>query len=426
MRKIKAIFRARGSRQNETSIVHKWSVAEYFSVLIACALFFEPVSKALLSGIRFIIKVPFHLDLIFLYVAVAIIAIRVIPQIVKSFPWEESSAFALLMAFILISYVATCRDSLVSSVYEQIIFDLMQGFFVFYFLFRFSISKNHFLSIIGPVSVVSTIAMTFNLFFVSNFSELSYSQYYGYLSLVSFVVSAACFFQIGESRRKILYCVSMFTGLILLFASGARGPFVVALVYLAIKMLSSGERVSLKRAVVTAIVAVFGIFILVNGNFILYALSDLLGQFGGSGRFLAKISQTGSLFTSVGRDSLYPTVVGLISESPIFGYGIGNDRVEIASSLGSTNIFGYYPHNIFLEIILQFGIPLGTILLVALVILLIRAFRLVQGFEREWLLIFVTLGFMPLLFSSSYLDSPLFFALLAAAVNVFRKREIHE
>ena len=80
------------------------------------------------------------------------------------------------------------------------------------------------------------------------------------------------------------------------------------------------------------------------------------------------------------------------------------DCVILASAQGAEAIAGNYPHNIFLEILLQFGIVVGTVILVGLACLIWKSFSKGTELERSYLCIMLMLGVMPLLVSGTYLE----------------------
>ena len=94
---------------------------------------------------------------------------------------------------------------------------------------------------------------------------------------------------------------------------------------------------------------------------------------------------------------------------------MSNERPILARWMGvslDSEFLGWYPHNIFLELWVQFGVVLGTLLILLLLGVILRAFIVPVEFDRRALiLVFVGLGLMPLLFSASYLSWPPFFGL---------------
>lgn len=131
---------------------------------------------------------------------------------------------------------------------------------------------------------------------------------------------------------------------------------------------------------------------------ILSLLNDLLLRLGFSTRVLDRLME-GTMLQSQSRNENYNTVNELIVSGPLWGHGLYADRT----------IVGTYAHNIILEILLNYGIPFGSILIMIVVFISIRAI-LNARFENERMfiiaLILCTTG--KLMMSQSYLDDPLF------------------
>ena len=85
----------------------------------------------------------------------------------------------------------------------------------------------------------------------------------------------------------------------------------------------------------------------------------------------------------------------LIDNITVFGKGIFGDRVLLN---------GAYPHNIILEMLYQYGIIFGSILVIGLLIIGIRGYSLASGNLKLFLkLLFIT-GVLKLFISGSYLS----------------------
>ena len=105
---------------------------------------------------------------------------------------------------------------------------------------------------------------------------------------------------------------------------------------------------------------------------------------------------TGSLVTDLGgRDTIYSIVVELIKQNFAFGSGIGAD-------LAAT---GQYSHNLFLDLLLHYGIFLGTSMI--LIILVMMWISLSKTNDKALWFVFFCGGFLPSMVSGTYLSSML-------------------
>ena len=118
-------------------------------------------------------------------------------------------------------------------------------------------------------------------------------------------------------------------------------------------------------------------------------------------RKLILLLNKGLVSSSSGRDIIYTNAIELGNRNMLFGNGIGSFRY----------IYETYPHNIFLEFYVQFGI-FGVIVLSYF---LIKVFYfLLKDYEnKEVLLFLVILSFPRLILSSSFWERPEFWGLIA-------------
>lgn len=116
--------------------------------------------------------------------------------------------------------------------------------------------------------------------------------------------------------------------------------------------------------------------------------------------------------TSSGRDEIYETAINRIFNSPILGSPLNSSYVDTGST---------YYHNIFLDIIVNFGI-LGFIFFVCFILYTFyKATRIKNYYFISTFLIifFVTMG--RLVVSSSFWQRPEFWILMAISVNLKKK-----
>lgn len=105
----------------------------------------------------------------------------------------------------------------------------------------------------------------------------------------------------------------------------------------------------------------------------------------------------GKISSDSGRKDIYNVIINKIYESPLIGSGLYADR----TILGGTS--GAYSHNLFLEVYLNFGIIIGSILLLYLFLKTIITYIKIGYNERILLVLFFILSVIPLMFSGSYL-----------------------
>lgn len=150
-----------------------------------------------------------------------------------------------------------------------------------------------------------------------------------------------------EKSRKlmnILAFITMLFNVLVCFMSGGRGGAILLLVYLFVLVYELSSSIKINRLFLIFFFALSaGVFLLLSERF---NLTQTAG-----------FSRTFSYLENDNRTLLWRECASHISESPIFGHGIGSDFY----------VFGYYSHNIVLDFLLETGI-VGTILLFAVFI----------------------------------------------------------
>lgn len=217
-----------------------------------------------------------------------------------------------------------------------------------------------------------------------------YSMSMGYALLLP-----ALMFTINSSKANYFM---FFLTIIIILVIGNRAPVFIGLSFFIIVNLI---RVKNKLIIICTSI----LFICITLFIILPYLLEVLDLYGIQSRTLLLLEEGGFTRDS-GRTSIYIIGLNKIYESPIFGYGIFGDRQFYN---------GFYVHNIFMEIILHFGVIIGGIIIIVLGI--VTFIKYINLAEKEIILFFIFLGFVPLLVSSSYLINTNFFLLLGFLFN---------
>ena len=191
-------------------------------------------------------------------------------------------------------------------------------------------------------------------------------------------------------------------GVIYVCSMGTRGPLVVILVYYFIKFLQQHGKtkaytITLGVAFITA-----GI-IFINSQFYistLYSAKNIFSSFGLSTRIIDLAINNEVVTHTSGRDEIYDLLRQKISEQPVLGYGV----------YGEWQWIHWNAHNIFLEIMVHYGVILGSILLLWIAYTIINSYRKSTTNEaRDMILIWVCFVFVRGIFGGSYLQFGIFF-----------------
>lgn len=220
------------------------------------------------------------------------------------------------------------------------------------------------------------------------------------------------------SVKKQVICVAIAAALstvILIF--GTRGPIVCMLVYVALLTIY----LAFKSHNIKKILILLIIFAIVLSVFIFdtlfievsSALSKVFERIGFSTRIFNFIIE-GDIIASKGRESLAKQAVDAIIENPMWGYGITGDRA----------MFGIYPHNMFLEILCQYGIVFGSLLIITMLVITVIALLKSRKDSKQFsfALMLVSIVFVKLMISSTYTIEPLLFFMMGYFVLILRKK----
>lgn len=195
-----------------------------------------------------------------------------------------------------------------------------------------------------------------------------------------------------------------------ILAVGSRGPVLCIAVFIVLKLIKPSVylRLSKIKMYLIFIFVTFSIFVMINLQSILLFLYKWLQQFGLNSRsIILFLSEEVHLS---GRASLYDEVLSEIVRHPIEGIGIAGDRRLLN---------GAYVHNIFLELLANFGVLIGMIVIIFLVAMIISIFFVKSELTYNMLIIWVSLGFVSLFVSGSYLIDTGFWTFLGLLMSSF-------
>ena len=220
----------------------------------------------------------------------------------------------------------------------------------------------------------------------------------------------------GYKYKRVWPFLLSIVSVLLIFMGGARGTLLCMFLLYLILILHPG---SLKKMFITSLLALLFVFagpLLINKT--LWALGDVVSSLGGFSRTLYMITE-GDLFDADGRDEINTFIIDAIKENPL-GYGLLGDRYVLQQ-----HRYKGYAHNIILEIICDYGVIIGVVLVIALIYLLISIF--LKGGKNEYMYCFISFvpaGFIMLFLSGSFLQSFVFWAMLGMLVNPMKLKRL--
>lgn len=243
-------------------------------------------------------------------------------------------------------------------------------------------------------------------------------QAFSYFCSFAFLILFRQFLSFKQKKKllRILYILSFLTLISGVILSGGRGGFIVVFIGICILLIRYYGIFKF------GFYFLFFLILLISSFPILSYYEFEIGDriFQSFDRLFSFISSDGiNMEGSSNRDSFYNSAIELIIKSPILGYGL----------FGTVKYLGdYYPHNLFLEVLLQGGILYLSIFIVVLIFFFIKLSWILKHFSNEDLILIpIIYVFIMLLFSSSYIQEPFFWFTLTYVLFYPNKiKEINE
>ena len=232
---------------------------------------------------------------------------------------------------------------------------------------------------------------------------------------IAYFITPHVVFLLWQTLKKFNWItfISLFIGVLLILSYGTRGPLVCLCIWLiAYTLIVTNFR---SKLLLTAIMIMIACAFYLYSNSILNFLFDFLPSIGMSNRIIEKI-MTDSFIGyehSSERDTILIQLWSALQQSHFNGYGIH----------GTWAISGGYAHNILFDFWISFGIIWGSILMLTILILFLRAFNTCKSEdEKALLLLLFTFGFFKLFLSNLYLKEPYFWLLIGYCVYLIRNK----
>lgn len=270
-----------------------------------------------------------------------------------------------------------------------------------------------------PLFALSFVRMVFNIYLSRLEGEGTYDQNASYMIAFCFLIALFSlrysdyypkFSFLDKKWYKVFkYCLFPYL-IVMAFFAGGRGAFVTILVGLLfnVDLLKKLSRQTIKKILLGVLVGVI-VFIVLLGwfdkdgeiaEFFLLSAQRITA--------LVDFQNMDSSAATSGRDELYADAIGFFTESPVYGFGLFTYLKKIEM----------FPHNLFLEIMLQGGLLYLT-LFVFILMMAYGKYRKMLLFDKSQVLLmpFAIYTFTQLFFSSSFIFEPLFWFVLTYIYN---------
>lgn len=213
----------------------------------------------------------------------------------------------------------------------------------------------------------------------------------------------------GFRKKKWLPILIAVVGGVLVISLGTRGPVVLTVVFLLCCVLMRIWHNRRKRILATVGFSSIIVLVYLSLHRVVLFLSTMITKVGLSTRVLDSLLNE-NMFSSWERTVVRQTIMQKISENPIIGYGVA----------GEWQFVGWNAHNMYLTFLCNFGVVLGSAMLIIMMVLTWRAFRRAENENAKYLIImFACLVFALGFFSGEPLTMYVFF-LIGFCVNQLR------
>lgn len=209
---------------------------------------------------------------------------------------------------------------------------------------------------------------------------------------------------------KIVSYIFLFLLVICVIVTGGRGAFILMIIYtvLGLWYWIKKHKLSFKLFIMFLVLIILVPLIVIVLFNVIVSNETIITGFKRAISFIdfesGGINLSG---TGVGRDDIYSQALSLIRQKPLTGYGLFEYMYYLTTS-------NQYPHNIFLELLLQGGVFYFTGVVIFLIYIFIKLKKLIHRDSRFWIILFIIIYPMTnLMFSATYLNDSLFWYCLA-------------
>lgn len=215
------------------------------------------------------------------------------------------------------------------------------------------------------------------------------------------------------TNKKIIDIGLTIIGAVLVLACGTRGAVLSFIAFLLVFVVFF-YKVKHKIVFLAAGAGALTVGYIYFEN-IAVAIINFLNRFGLSTRVIENFL-SGTTLIDAPRQKINDWIMGAIQSHPFRGYGIAGDRNLIPTVV--------YSHSFWLEMWVSYGWIVGTLVMVVIAVLIVKAIRDGSDIEKGFIIAMIFGGgLFKLLVSSSYLLEFQFFMLIGYLVCICRRRK---
>lgn len=212
------------------------------------------------------------------------------------------------------------------------------------------------------------------------------SEWSTYSMSMSNVVVLSVIWQLNKyfESKDITALVASIIGTIIIFLYGSRNPFLAIATFIIISVFfKSNKNRNKTRSFFKYVFFVLICVIISNFNVILLILQDVLDSLGVSSRMIYYLMNADTEDFSSGRVDIYNELWKVILDNSLIGRGVSGDEATINE----------LAHNMYLSVLVTYGIFMGTFIIFYILYLTIRGLKKSKGIERNVIIMYICIVF---------------------------------
>lgn len=232
--------------------------------------------------------------------------------------------------------------------------------------------------------------------------------------------SAACFYSLYVNKKHLFLCILVDVFAIIgVVLYGSRGTILCVGVSVIYIIFANKKENSTKKYVGRLILAMISFFIIIEKDLIVSKLASLFPN----SRSLF-ILQNGNYLWDSNRDEYRQIANKYLHDNPFDFMGLAGDTFVYGKAFGETAELGRHSHNMFIELLVSYGVIIGGIICIYI---LYRVFRtLLIAKHKEEVMSLCSIFLVPMLpyimISGSVCQSYQYWLLIGATFNLFTKK----
>lgn len=386
-------------------LIKKKTISYYtYLILFFIAIGDTYIVRIIFNRVAAISRLPISGTLL-MYGVFAICYLAKLPEIIRSLIRKKAYDvwFVILLFGIsaLVAYWNGWTNRIISesdSVMRLILFSIP--------VFMMARSINDYSELMKHFWVIASPLFLFCIFIVSTDADPNMQQgYANYMTIgyqIGFITAMALNYYFHGSQGKMFRCICLaisLYGIFFVVMYGSRGTLLCLSVYLLLIALQKIRAAADRTQIIIIMICASALLLLwIYSDVLMLTLQSLANRLGMNSRTIAWLLQQDSALDSSGRDSLFAQAWKLIIQNP-FGYGILADRA----------LFDMYAHNLFLELMIDFGLFIGGYFSLVIIVRFVKLVRNPHMNQVMWL---VVVALVQLMVSSSYIQSGWFWIAL--------------